>query len=68
MSHPSQLQLSMFADQALADVERRVILRALREAHGQRSLAAKNMGISRSRLYRRMDALGITREDEQQPL
>jgi len=59
---------SLNLDEALADVERRVILRALQETRGQRSLAAKIMGISRSRLYRRMDALGITREDEQQPI
>ena len=46
-------------DETLADVERRTILGSLRRARGQRSLAAKLMGISRSRLYRRMDALGI---------
>ncbi len=47
-------------DVLLADIERRAILSALRRAGGQRSRAAKAMGISRSRLYRRMEALGIT--------
>ena len=46
-------------DETLADVERRAILTALQRARGQRSRAAKLMGISRSRLYRRMEALGI---------
>ena len=51
-------------DEVLATVERRAILLALRRAGGQRSKAARTIGISRSRLYRRMDALGIRpRED-----
>lgn len=40
-------------------VEREAILRALDSAGGQRSRAAQLLGISRSRLYRRMDALDI---------
>ena len=46
-------------DDILATVERRAILSALRRAGGQRSRAARAIRISRSRLYRRMDALGI---------
>jgi len=46
-------------DTLLADFERQAILTALRRAGGGRSLAARQLGISRSRLYRRMDALGI---------
>jgi PAS domain S-box-containing protein len=49
----------LLLDETLADVERRAILSALQRAVGQRSRAAKLMGISRSRLYRRMEALGI---------
>ena len=57
-------QLDLPLDDVLASVERRAILSALRRAGGQRSRAARVMGISRSRLYRRMDALGIhPRED-----
>jgi len=52
---PSQLNL----DRSLRDLERQVIGNALRHAGSQRSRAAKLMGISRSRLYRRMDALNI---------
>lgn len=46
-------------DEVLASVERRAILAALRRVGGQRSRAARAIGISRSRLYRRMEALGI---------
>ena len=52
---PSGLTL----DPILADVEREAIRRALRSANWQRNKAAQLMGISRSRLYRRMEALGI---------
>ena len=46
-------------DDMLAKVERDCILEALKAAEGQRSKAAEMMNISRSRLYRRMEALGI---------
>jgi DNA-binding NtrC family response regulator len=47
----------------LAQCEREAILRALNAAHGQRNRAAQMMGISRSRLYRRMEALGVDLKD-----
>ncbi|MBN1510854.1 MAG: sigma 54-interacting transcriptional regulator [Phycisphaerae bacterium] len=57
-------KLDLPLDDVLASVERRAILSALRRAGGQRSRAARAMGVSRSRLYRRMEALGIhPRED-----
>lgn len=46
-------------DQKLAEVERAVILQALEAARWHRNKAAELMNISRSRLYRRMEALGI---------
>lgn len=46
-------------DKLLQDVEKSAILFALREAGGNRSDAARVMGISRSRLYRRLEALKI---------
>lgn len=54
---------SLQLDPILERVERDAILDALRQAKGQRNKAARLMGISRSRLYRRMDALGITSSD-----
>ncbi len=46
-------------DDILANTERREILDALQRAGGQRASAARLLRISRSRLYRRMGALGI---------
>jgi DNA-binding NtrC family response regulator len=51
--------LATSLDEILEHAERRAILAALRRARGRRNLAAKLMGISRSRLYRRMEALNI---------
>lgn len=53
----------LLLDPLLERIERETILAALRQAGGQRNLAAKLMGISRSRLYRRMDDLGISQAD-----
>jgi PAS domain S-box-containing protein len=50
---------TMRLDPVLERVERQTILEALRRAKGQRNRAAQLMGISRSRLYRRMEILGI---------
>lgn len=46
-------------DDILNGIEKREIVGALNRAKGQRTLAARMLGISRSRLYRRMEALGI---------
>lgn len=46
-------------DWVLTSLERREILTALKRTNGQRTLAARLLGISRSRLYRRMEVLGI---------
>lgn len=46
-------------DRILTTIEKREILGALKRTNGQRTLAARLLGISRSRLYRRMEALGI---------
>jgi PAS domain S-box-containing protein len=46
-------------DRILTAIEGREIISALKRAKGQRTLAARTLGISRSRLYRRMEALGI---------
>jgi len=46
-------------DEFLAKTEKREILAALRRVNGERTAAARLLRISRSRLYRRMEALGI---------
>ncbi|MCC6808821.1 MAG: sigma 54-interacting transcriptional regulator [Deltaproteobacteria bacterium] len=45
------------------NVERNVILKALRENHGNRLSAAKTLGIARSTLYRKMDEYGISENE-----
>ncbi len=56
---PQPPDTNMKLDESLARMERDVILRALESAGWHRNKAARLMGISRSRLYRRMEALGI---------
>ena len=46
-------------DTTLKGVERQQIVRALREAEGNRSLAARNLGIERKTLYKKARRLGI---------
>ncbi len=52
---PEPIRLEAF----LADVERELIARALRRAKGNKSRAAKLLGLTRPRLYRRMAELGL---------
>ena len=47
------------AGTTLKDVERQQIVRALQEAQGNRSLAARNLGIERKTLYKKAQRLGI---------
>ncbi len=54
---------SLELDPYLESIEREAILRALAAADWQRNRAAELMKISRSRLYRRMEALGIDPRD-----
>jgi DNA-binding NtrC family response regulator len=46
----------------LKEVERKQIMRALREAGGNRSLAARKLGIERKTLYKKAQRLGIDLE------
>jgi DNA-binding NtrC family response regulator len=46
-------------DEILNSIERQEIIAALRRAQGHRAQAAQMLGITRSRLYRRMAALGV---------
>jgi len=51
----------------LLDMERQHILRALREADGNKSLAARRLGIERKTLYKKARRLGIDLEAKEQP-
>lgn len=44
----------------LQNAEKRVIRKALKQYHGNRNLTAKNLGIHRTLLYKKMKALGIS--------
>ncbi len=50
---------SVSLDQVLEEVEKRMILMALRKARGNQTEAATALGIARARLGRRIEALGI---------
>lgn len=50
---------SLRLDEYLADVELRLIQRALELSKGNRSKAAELLGVSRPRLYRRLEQLGL---------
>lgn len=45
---------------AIETAERDAIVTAIRDAGGNRQLAAQNLGIARSSLYRKLKAYGIT--------
>ncbi len=54
-------------DELLAEAERRLILRALRQAGGNRTRAAEVLGIWRPRLLRRMEHFGINPGEPSEP-
>jgi DNA-binding NtrC family response regulator len=51
-------------DAVLCDTERRLIEQAIKRARGNKSAAADLLSISRPRLYRRMQTLGMDGADE----
>ncbi len=51
-------------DVLLEQVERRMLTTAMRKAAGNKSKAAEWLGIWRARLIRRLDALGLGKEEE----
>lgn len=54
-------------DVLLEDIERIVIQRAMKLSPRNRAQVARLLGISRTRLLRRLDQLGLTEESSQQP-
>lgn len=61
---PAIAQEQFPLDAMLERLERRLIERALRSARGNKSLAAKMLHISRTRLHRRVQELGLAGESE----
>ncbi|HTN74086.1 MAG TPA: helix-turn-helix domain-containing protein [Pirellulaceae bacterium] len=56
---PRRADERIVLDDFLADVERELLTRALRRTRGNKARAAKLLGISRPRLLRRIEQLGI---------
>ena len=59
MAHPPRQEQNVQLDALLQGVETELIKRALRRAKGNRARAARLLGISRTRLLRRMTQLGL---------
>jgi DNA-binding NtrC family response regulator len=65
--HATRADESIVLVEFLARVERELIARAMRRAKGNKSRAAKLLGLTRPRLYRRLVQLGLE-QAEQPPL
>jgi transcriptional regulator with PAS, ATPase and Fis domain len=61
---PVPAERRMDLDQVLAEVERRLLRQALSRTRGNKSRAAELLGIWRARLIRRMQALGMSVDEE----
>jgi DNA-binding NtrC family response regulator len=62
-AHPPRHEETIVLADFLDRVERELIARALRRAKGNKSRAAKLLGLTRPRLYRRLVQLGLERAD-----
>lgn len=62
-AHPARGDEAIEIEEFLARVERELIARAMRRAKGNKSKAAKLLGLTRPRLYRRLVQLGLEQPD-----
>jgi DNA-binding NtrC family response regulator len=58
-AHPPRVDEAIVLEEFLARVEKELIARAMRRAKGNKSKAAKLLGLTRPRLYRRLVQLGL---------
>lgn len=63
-AHPSKASEAIVLEDFLAQVERELVERALQRAKGNKSKAARLLGMTRPRLYRRLVQLGLEQADE----
>ncbi len=61
-SLPRRQQERIALDQFIAEIERELVVRALDQAGGNKTEAARLLGVSRPRLYRRLEQLGLAGE------
>jgi DNA-binding NtrC family response regulator len=66
-AHAPRPPAAIVLDDALADAERELLRKALADARGNKSRAAKLLGITRPRLLRRMEQLGLVARDAVKP-
>lgn len=63
-AHPKRSDETIVLEEYLGRVEKELIVRAMRRAKGNKSKAAKLLGLTRPRLYRRLVQLGLQAPDE----
>ena len=63
-AHPRRKEEPIQLDEFVARIERELIRRALAQAKGNKTKAARLLGLNRPRLYRRMVQLGLAEEGE----
>jgi DNA-binding NtrC family response regulator len=64
LARPARTAEAIQLDALLGDIEKELLARALQQAKGNKSEAARLLGISRPRLLRRLVQLGLVTKDE----
>jgi len=62
-AHPRKLEESIDLERFLGKIERELLERALQQARGNKTKAARMLGLTRPRFYRRLVQLGMVAED-----
>ncbi len=62
-AYPHPVEETIVLDEFLGRVERELIRRALARAKGNKAKAARLLGMTRPRLYRRLEQLGLDRDE-----
>ena len=62
-AHPRKIEETIELEPFLAKIERELIERALQQARGNKTKAARLLGMTRPRFYRRLVQLGLAAED-----
>jgi DNA-binding NtrC family response regulator len=62
-AHPRRIEETIDLEQFLGKIERELIERALQQARRNKTKAARMLGMTRPRFYRRLEQLGMAAED-----